>query len=203
MSGTKRVDGKEISDLSKILDYGDDSFENEGDLNDSELIDPVRASGHDDSRTRVKLDTIAVLSPKDMDFFHQEISKIPGYSIKPDPIKEGSFKVLNDKEIEVLKGDKDRCQMASPLDRQILNAYINAHKGEVIIVDTCESKEDAEQLIDTCNANKPQVVIKFREGVLDKFDFDSWVRSKHEISKNDPVQTEAVKSRSNHNLAGH
>jgi len=145
------------------------------------IDDDVR--GHDVHRAHFTDLLMEVSSPDDIIEFQQALREI-GYTVVPN--NDGSFKVLNKDNVEVLKGDKVTCQMSSPLDKEVLKVYLNAHNDQGIIVDKCKTKAAAIQLIDACNANKPRVPIKFPAGMLDHLGFDAYDYSKHPVSKNEP-----------------
>lgn len=127
-------------------------------------------------------DLVSVSAPDNIDNFQKNISKIPGYKVvslnENDNKSFVVYKIDADgQETEVLKGNQDTCQMRTPLDPEILKAYINApHKGNVIIVDRCKSKEAVDQLLKACNSNLPPVVIKFRAGIFEELRItDPWI----------------------------
>lgn len=178
----------EMNGLSTLLN--DEDGKNSEDL--YEDINIIKESliydGRDDGYSFVP-ELVAASSPSDINAFQQAIREIPGYSVEL--LNNGSFlvsKTEDGKKVEILKGDKEACKMASPLDRNILKAYINAHKGEIIIVDRCKTKQAAQQLLDTCKNSNPKVNIKFPADMLKNLGFDSWVCSTHSLSPSMPVE---------------
>lgn len=167
---------KEARQFLNLFDKEDNNLESE---KSSEEVSGDFFHAHNKDMGVLPRD-VSISAPNDIHAFQQSILKIPGYSVEL--LNNGSFvvsKTEGGKKVEVLKGNKDTCQMSYPLDKNVLNAYIEAHKGKDIIVDRCKTKEAAQQLLDACKNSKPPVGIKFPAGKLEELGFDTWTCSKH------------------------
>ncbi len=173
--------GNKVSDLSDLLNNDDvnigPSSEAEGntDLN-------TEPFNHEEGRARVRDSVFIVESPQNINEFIQQIRNLPGYIVIPEKLgKDGVFSVYttdkDGKQNEVIQGDNKTCKMTSPIDPQILNAYINSNNGKTITVNKCKDIKVAQQLMKTCEENKPPIKIVFSQAVLDNF--DSWDRAKY------------------------
>jgi hypothetical protein len=185
MVGEKRIKKSKMDGLSQLFVDKDENVSDEAAGQTVVFKDTIRQDvfsdhGHTEG-VNILPDDVGVYSPENIPKFLDSIRDIKssdGQAIYSVLRKGDTFSVFKDDgnggQIEVLNGNTKTCKMSSPLDQNILNAYIKAHQGKTIIVDRCRTVEAVKELIKACHSNG--AIVKFRAEIFEELQItDPWI----------------------------